>query len=71
MTMLEIIDRLCSVTQLQADIIRKQTMIIEQAKIADEVRGDLRLLCQKADSELDLIEYANRPLIGSDDDERY
>lgn len=71
MTTLEIIDRLCSATQLQADIIRKQTMIIEQAKIADEAREDLRLLCQKADEELDLIEYANRPLIGSDDDERY
>lgn len=34
MSLLEVIERLCTVTRLQADIIQKQAEIIEQAKIA-------------------------------------
>lgn len=66
MTLLELVDRLCSVTQLQADIIRKQTIIIEQAKIANAVADDeLVLLRDKVEDELDLIEYASRGYIGT------
>lgn len=65
MTLLEIVDRLCSVTQTQAEIIRKQTEIIEQAKIADAVADELRQLREKVDDELDLIEYASRRYIGT------
>lgn len=66
MTLLELVDRLCSVTQLQADIIRRQTIIIEQAKIADAVADDdLKLLRDEVDDELDLLEYASRDYIGT------
>lgn len=66
MTLLEIVDRLCSVTELQAEIIRKQTIIIEQAKIADAVADELKKLRDEVDDELDLIEYANRGYIRDD-----
>lgn len=66
MTLLELVDRLCSVTQLQADIIRKQTIIIEQAKIANAVADDeLKLLRDEVDDELDLLEYVSRDYIGT------
>lgn len=65
MTLLEIIDRLCSVTQMQADIIRKQTEIIEQAKIADAVADEMRQLRKEVDDELDRIEYASRRYVGT------
>lgn len=54
--LLEIVDRMCSVTELMADIIRKQTIQIEQARIADECAG----LRQKADDDLDTIELRLR-----------
>lgn len=65
MTLLEIIDRLCSVTQMQADIIRKQTEIIEQAKIADAVADEMSQLRKEVDDEFDLIELASRRYIGT------
>ncbi len=65
MTLLEIVDRLCSVTQMQADIIRKQTEIIEQAKIADAVADEMRQLRKEVDDELDLVECASRRYIGT------
>ena len=37
MSLLEIIERLCTVTKLQAEIIEKQTEALAQAEIADEV----------------------------------
>ena len=37
MTSLELISRLCEITELQADIINKQAEIIAQSDIADEV----------------------------------
>lgn len=65
MTLLEIVDRLCSVTQMQAEIIRKQTEVIEQAKIADAVADELRQMQDQVDNELDLIEFASRRFIGT------
>ncbi len=65
MTLLEIVDRLCSVTQLQAEIIRKQTEVIEQAKIADAVADELRQLREEVDDELTLIDDASRRYVGT------
>lgn len=65
MTLLEIVDRLCSVTQMQAEIIRKHKEIIEQAKIDDAVADELRQLREDVDDELDLIKYASRRYIGT------
>lgn len=37
----EIIEKLCAVTRLQADIIRQQAEVIAQAEIADELAAEL------------------------------
>lgn len=55
MSLLELVERLCEVTRLQADIIRKQTEIIEQAKIADSMAAELADERAEAAAELDLI----------------
>ena len=41
MNVLEIIEQLCAVTRLQADIIEKQAEIIAQAEISDAVAEEL------------------------------
>lgn len=56
MPLIEVIDRLCSVVQAQAQIIRRYTEIIEQQNIYDSVSDDLRFLCDEVEKELDLLE---------------
>ena len=56
MTSLEIIDKLCDITTLQSDIIRKQTYVIEQHKIIDSFADER----DTADVKLDTIEYELR-----------
>lgn len=56
MSLLEIIERLCSVTKLQAEIIQKQTEALEQAKIADELAEELQKMRTTAANELALID---------------
>ena len=41
MSLLEIIERLCAVTELQAQIIEKQAEALAQAEIADAVAAEL------------------------------
>lgn len=53
MNVYEIIEQLCTVTRLQADIIEKQAEIIEQAEIADEVAAELSALRRSAASSLE------------------
>ena len=53
MSVFEIIDQLCTVTRLQADIIEKQAEIIAQAEIADAVAAELSKKRQTAASLLD------------------
>lgn len=55
MTDAELIDRLCAVTTLQADIIREQSEIISQARLVYDGRKE-----QEAIAELDAIEVALR-----------
>lgn len=55
MTLLEVVDRLCRVTELQSEIIRKQTEIIEQAKIADAVSDELASMKKSVSDELSLV----------------
>ena len=55
MSLLEIIERLCSVTKLQAEIIQKQTEALEQAKIAGSVAAELADKRAEVATELDLI----------------
>lgn len=42
MSSLEIISRLCDVTNTLSEIVKKQQTIIEQAKIEEEVRAELQ-----------------------------
>lgn len=56
MSLLEIIERLCSVTKLQAEIIQKQIEALEQAKIADELAEELQKMRTTAANELALID---------------
>lgn len=52
----EIIEQLCSVARLQADIIQKQAEIIAQCEIADAVASELAEIRNKASSSLDNVE---------------
>jgi hypothetical protein len=56
----EIIDRLCAVTSVLSDIVRKQAEIVEQADVSEKVKQELRGMRKRADDELDLIEYRQR-----------
>lgn len=56
----EIIDLLCAVTTDLSDIVRKQAEIIAQSNIADEVAKELEEMRNKADTQLDVIEYKLR-----------
>lgn len=42
MSSLEIISRMCDVTNTLSDIVKKQQEIIEQSKIEEAVKADLR-----------------------------
>ena len=53
MNVFEIIEQLCTVARLQADIIEKQAEIIAQAEIADAVAAELSEKRQSAASLLD------------------
>ena len=55
MGLLEVIERLCAVTRLQADIIQKQAEIIEQAKIANSTDEELQQMRSTAAAELEII----------------
>ena len=62
MSNLEIIDRLCAVTQAQSDIIREQaTFIEEQLTVDAEIKKQFAEKRKAVDDELDLIEYGMRP----------
>jgi len=50
MTDLEIIDKLCEVTTLQSDIIRKQATIIAQNEIANSLEDERQIVDEILDS---------------------
>lgn len=58
MTDLEMIDKLCEATTLQADIITKQATIIAQNEIADSLVDERKLV----DDILDTVEFNLRHL---------
>lgn len=55
MNLLEIIERLCTVTRLQANIIQKQAEVIEQAKIVYSTDEELQQMRRIAAAELEII----------------
>ena len=67
MSPLEIISRLCDVTENLSAIVKKQQTIIEQAKIESAVREELRNSIKRSDEELDMLEYRMRKYCDTDD----
>lgn len=57
MSPLEIISRLCDVTETLSAIVKKQQTIIEQSKIEEAVRVELRQEVEETDREMDVLEY--------------
>lgn len=55
MSLHEIIERLCAVTRLQAEIIEKQAEALAQAEIADAVAAELSEMRQTAAADLETI----------------
>lgn len=67
MSPLEIISRMCDVTNVLSDIVKKQQTIIERSKIEEEVKAELRQSVKEAERELDVIEYHSRRYADTDD----
>ena len=59
---LEVIDMMCAVTEIRSKIIRAQAEALEQAEIDAEIAGKLKAERDKADEQLDRIEYRLRRL---------
>ena len=64
MSPLEIISRLCDVTE---NLVKKQQTIIEQSKIEEVVRAELRQEVEETDREMDVLEYRMRKYCDTDD----
>lgn len=60
MSPLEIISRLCDVTENLSAIVKKQQTIIEQSKIEETVKAELRQEVEETDREMDVLEYHMR-----------
>lgn len=67
MSPLEIISRLCEVTETLSEIVKKQHIIIEQSKISEEVKQELQRDIEETDRELDFLEYGMRKYCDTDD----
>lgn len=67
MSALEIISRMCDVTSVLSGIVKKQQTIIEQSKIEEAVKAELRQQVNEAERELDVIEYHSRRFCDTDD----
>ena len=63
MTTLELIDRLCAVTEAQAEIIREQALFIEeQLTVDEECKKKFAAKRKQIEDELDILEYGMRPI---------
>lgn len=60
MTPLEIISRLCEITEELSGIVKKQQEMIERSKVEEGVKEELRNMVNEADGKLDVLEYHMR-----------
>lgn len=67
MSSIEIISRLCEVTETLSEIVKKQQIIIEQSQIDEEIKEEIRKQVKETDRELDVLEYRMRKLCDTDD----
>jgi len=62
-TKLELIDRLCAISEMQAKIIREQAIFIEeQLSVDSAMKEHFAKKRDEIDSELDVLEYCMRPI---------
>ena len=54
MTPLEIISRLCEITESLSGIVKKQQTMIERSKVEEGVREELRNMVNETDRKLDV-----------------
>lgn len=71
MSPLEIISRLCDVTNVLSDIVKKQQETIERSKVEEAVKEELRQQVKEAERELNVIEYHTRRICDTDDVEKF
>lgn len=71
MSPLEIISRLCDVTNVLSDIVKKQQETIERSKVEEAVEEELRQQVKEAERELDAIEYHTRRICDTGDVEKF
>ena len=67
MSTLEIISQLCDVTEILAQIVKKQQTIIEQSKIEEAVKTEMKQNVESAYKEMDALEYKMRSYCDTDD----
>ena len=67
MTPLEIISRLCEITEELSGIVKKQQEMIERSKVEEGVKEELRNMVNEADGKLDVLEYRMRRYCDTDD----
>lgn len=67
MSPLEIISRLCDVTNNLSEIVKEQQTIIERSKVEEAVKRELQRKIDGVDGELDVIEYHSRRYADTDD----
>lgn len=60
MSLLEIISKLCEVTEILSEIVKKQQTVIEQLKIEETVKEELRQGVEEADEATNVLEYRLR-----------
>lgn len=68
MTPLEIISRLCGITEELSEIVKKQQEMIERSKVEEGVKEELREMVNRADGKLDVLEYHMRRYRDTDDE---
>jgi hypothetical protein len=62
-TVLEIIDGLCKVTETLAQLVNKQAEVIAQADIAEEIKEELETMRNGTDLQMDVLEYKMRKIL--------
>ena len=62
-TVLEIIDGLCKVTETLAQLVNKQAEVIAQADIAEEIKEELETMRNGTDLQMYVLEYKMRKIL--------
>lgn len=67
MSLLEIISKLCEVTEILSEIVKKQQAIIEQSKVEEAIKEELQQNIKEVDKEANALEYRMRKYCDVDD----